>query len=195
MKDSGLFENKHRLRAAIRQQLQHMDVAERQTFSAAICRAIIDHAAYREARVIFCYAAMENEADPAQMIRHALAHGKRVVYPVCKADGVMDAWEPMDKAAWRVGKHGIWEPDAARAVKVLPEEPDLSIVPGLAFDECGGRLGHGAGYYDRYFAFAPHTYRLGICFECQMVQKLPTEQHDVSMNGIVTETQNRSFET
>ena len=65
--------------------------------------------------------------------------------------------------------------------------PDLVIVPGLAFDPTGARLGRGKGYYDRWLGANPAVKTLGVCFSCQILEKLPAEPHDAHVDAILTE--------
>jgi 5-formyltetrahydrofolate cyclo-ligase len=82
----------------------------------------------------------------------------------------------------------IREPVFAPERIVPPEEIDLILVPGLAFTRDGQRLGRGGGFYDRYLAsLPPRAMKLGICFQCQMLESLPSEEHDQRVHAIVTE--------
>ena len=74
-----------------------------------------------------------------------------------------------------------------------PQEPDLILIPGVAFDECGGRVGRGKGFYDR-FLEGKNTVKVGLAFEAQVVRKkLPLEAHDQLLDGLVTEQKLRNF--
>ena len=85
------------------------------------------------------------------------------------------------------GMYGIQEPSPEKRIKMNPEIIDLVIVPGIAFDRQGGRLGHGKGYYDRFLQFT-RAFRLGLAFDCQLLKTVPTESHDVPMNAILSES-------
>ena len=109
----------------------------------------------------------------------------RFVYPRCLGGGVMEARQPT--GPWKPGPFGIEEPDPACSVLVRPEEIDTVLVPCVAFDESGGRLGHGAGYYDRYLARCPRAARICLAFKAQRLDRVVTEAHDLPMDWIVTE--------
>ena len=83
------------------------------------------------------------------------------------------------------------EMDAAGCPAPLPlaetVDPDLIVTPLLAFDDFGGRLGQGGGYYDRTFAARPDVIRVGLAFAGQRVDRLPTERHDIALHGVLTE--------
>ncbi|MGH1339986.1 MAG: 5-formyltetrahydrofolate cyclo-ligase [Nannocystales bacterium] len=93
--------------------------------------------------------------------------------------------EVSDWAALRPGRFGIPEP-ASEGVASLPAEVEVVLVPGLAFDARGGRLGWGRGYYDRTLALAPGACRVGVCLEGGLVDAVPMEAHDLRMHAVVT---------
>lgn len=146
----------------------------------------------KEAEVIFLYAAYKSEVPTKELIQELLASGKRVALP--KVNGKrMDFYEI---AAWEEllpGYQGILEPKAHEAALVLPRESDVMLLPGAAFDNRGGRIGYGGGYYDRYLqeleaAGRKQPYLIGICYYRQLWKDgLPTEEWDRQMDCIVTE--------
>lgn len=85
------------------------------------------------------------------------------------------------------GRFGIREPDPDAAVQVLPDEGDTILVPGLAFDRRGGRLGRGGGFYDRFLERWPNAFRVGVAFSSQLIESVPCEAHDVRVDAVVTE--------
>ena len=84
---------------------------------------------------------------------------------------------------FQMGALGIYEPTGA----TMAPSPDLVLVPGLAFDITGVRLGRGKGFYDRWLAANPTVHSVGICFKCQIVENLPSEAHDARVSAIVSE--------
>ena len=86
----------------------------------------------------------------------------------------------------RPGALGVLEPSPEQRIALTPESFDLVIVPGVAFDRFGGRLGYGKGYYDR-FLDQTSAFRLALAFDFQLLETVPTEMHDVPMDGILTE--------
>ncbi|MDO4972744.1 MAG: 5-formyltetrahydrofolate cyclo-ligase [Eubacteriales bacterium] len=159
-----------------------LSAEERKAHSAAICERLLTLAELRTAGTILSYRAMPDEADPAALERVLPA---RFVYPRCLGGGVMEARQPT--GPWKPGLFGIEEPDPACSVLVRPEEIDAVLVPCVAFDESGGRLGHGAGYYDRYLARCPRAARICLAFKAQRLDRVVTEAHDLPMDWIVTE--------
>lgn len=118
------------------------------------------------------------------MIKRALAEGKRVALPKVKGNGlelfeIREFEKEVSPGVW-----GIPEPNEHN--RIILEAVDLVIVPGLAFDERGDRLGYGAGFYDKLLASHVKP-TVALAFEVQMVKQVPAVQHDIRINKIVTE--------
>lgn len=145
---------------------------------------------YRKARVLLCYAAFDGEVETRPVLRAALAAGKRVAVPVMRPGRRLALQEircaRRDLA--RRGRFGVPEPVLRRQGRVQPGELNLAVVPGVAFDRRGGRLGRGKGYFDRFLARVPaRVPRVGLAFSFQMVRALPSEPHDRPVCAVVTE--------
>lgn len=145
---------------------------------------LLDLPEVAEARTVALYAALPEEADPAAALPRLLARGVRVVLP--RVEGAeLDLVAVTDLVALRTGFRGIREPEGA-AVPV--EDLDVVVVPGVAFDRRGGRLGQGGGHYDRLLARLPdHTVRVGFCLGVQLVDAVPRDPHDEPLDVLVTE--------
>ena len=161
--------------------------------SRRICAAFTALPAYQSAKTVMWYVDAGSEVRTRHTLPEALAHGKRVVVPYCIVDTNelelfhLESMEELVEGAYR-----ILEPRAdLRAVpaKILrPEELDLVMVPGTAFDARGGRMGQGKGYYDRLLARArPDAPLVALAFECQMFPEIPVDAHDVFMDAVLTE--------
>ena len=142
--------------------------------------------------IIAGYAAIQGEADPFPLMAALANNGHALSLPRAH-DGVLSfhAWKPGDPLV--VGRMSIPEPDA----KAKERRPDLILVPLLAFDSRGYRLGYGGGYYDRYLAEhrAKRSVRaIGIAFAGQQVDAIPEEDFDQRLDAVVTETQVIRFE-
>ena len=140
---------------------------------------------YKNARCIFVYCSMGREPDTYAVIRDALASGKTVTLPVSFSGGIMvaRAIESLDDLV--PGKFGIPAPrDGLR--DVARDDIDLMLVPAVAFDEEGRRLGRGGGYYDRYLSgYEGPT--VGLAREKLLCPAVPTEDHDMRVKFVVTE--------
>jgi 5-formyltetrahydrofolate cyclo-ligase len=146
---------------------------------------------YGRAEVVSFYVSVRDEVRTHAGIATALADGKRVAVPYCVADELELFWL-RDVAELVPGRFGIPEPLAELRTRDDRRVPaaacDLIFVPGVAFDARGGRIGHGRGFYDRLLARArPDTLRVALGFECQLVDAIPLEPHDVRMHRVVTE--------
>ena len=180
---------KKRLRAEMKARLASIapqDVLER---TRAACRSLIDLPEYRDARVIMLYLPIPQEVDPAQVALHAWGQGKTVLAP--KVD-----WSQRHMLAVQIhsmddgvvrGKYGVPQPPPDGPVYPV-EEIDLVIVPALAYDRTGGRLGRGGGFYDRFLSGLDVTaVTCGLAFTEQLVDQLPADRHDRPVDILVTD--------
>ena len=146
---------------------------------------------YEHAATVMFYVHVRSEVRTRFAIEAALNSSKRIVVPYCAGDDLelfrLEAMEELE-----IGTFGILEP--LERLRNLPDrkvdvrELDLILVPGVAFDRHGGRLGHGKGYYDKLLRNCrPDTSLVALAFECQLFPKIPTEEHDVFMDKVITE--------
>jgi len=143
---------------------------------------------YLGAKTVFCFVGMKDrELDTAQILRQALADGKRVCVPVCGEEGAMTARGilSMDDLS-RKGRYGIVEP-AEDAPLVEKEEIDIAFIPCSAADLKHNRIGKGGGYYDRYLADGSF-FKAGICPDALVRRNVPSAAHDVPLDLVITET-------
>ncbi len=135
------------------------------------------------ARTVALYYALPDEVTTLPMLRRWLGV-KRLALPVVTG-GEMTFHEYNGPGCLVTGAFGIREPSGTAEVKAA--EIDLMLVPGMAFDASGGRLGRGGGYYDRYLARpdATHIYKVGICPPHRLVEAVPAEPHDIKMDTII----------
>lgn len=176
-------EEKAALRKSAREMLKTLDAEEKRRQSAAVCQRLRQMPELLGAKVVLAYAAMKNECSPAEICRFLSLNGCTVAYPLCGQNGSFEAYAPYGDM--KPGLYGIFEPDPAASLRILPEEIDAVLVPGMCFDAGGGRLGKGGGYYDRYLP-RTHAVRIGIAFDCQMVAGVPREPFDEGVDAVVT---------
>ena len=152
--------------------------------SAAICENVLSMPEYEAAKCVMLYMPIRSEADVRGVMEAALKSGKRVCLPVCRENGGMDAVEYTGKDCMITGAFGVEEPQGN---VILPQQIDLILCPGLAFDRDGGRLGYGKGYYDRY-SEKVHAFLAGICYTECIVEKVPVNAWDKPVQAVVTQT-------
>ena len=169
---------------AARKELDDQVVA---SLSARIAKRIDLLPEFEAARVVCCYLAMRAEVDLGSRMDAAWKAAKRLCVPAYRHD--RGGYEP----AWYEGNMRLSTgPDGARQPAVPewvpPGEIDVILVPGLAFDSAGGRLGRGGGHYDWMLRrMGGHPFKLGVAFDFQLVDRVPVDRSDVSMDAVVTE--------
>jgi 5-formyltetrahydrofolate cyclo-ligase len=180
---------KSALRHELRTLLKTMTAARRAEASAQARDLLARQPVWREARTVLFYAATADEIDLRPLLERALAEGKTVGLPrFAPGTGVYGAARIADFARdCAPGKFGIFEP-LGHCVALVPNVLDLALAPGLGFDAAGHRLGRGGGFYDRLLGQVAGT-RCGVAFDEQMRPLIPTEQHDILLNCILTPTQ------
>ena len=129
------------------------------------------------------YRSTKNEPETEQLLIDLLVRGAQVAVPVRRGQEYGWGWVDAE-TKWVAGAYGIPEPKRATAAR--PEELRIIVVPGVAFDARGGRLGHGHGHFDRLLAKS-RALLVGLCFENRIVASVPMESHDVRMDVVVTE--------
>lgn len=175
-------------RAACLARRRGLSPQARREKSAAICRHLMELSPLRGARRVLSYMAMADEADLAAFHRWAEAQGVTLSFPVCGEGGQMEAYSPRGQTSWERGKFGVYAPVPALSQRIDPAELDAVILPCVAFDGQGRRLGHGAGYYDRYLPRCPQALRVLAAFELQRLPAVATGPYDQRVHCLVTES-------
>jgi len=156
--------------------------------SSSIQREILALPAYRDSRIVMVYLNFREEVETALIVQETLGCGKKVAVPYCPNNDIIPCLIKDIDHDVRPGKFGVPEPLQDRVKTVEPGEIDLVLVPGVAFDLQGNRLGYGKGYYDR---FLPKMREgvpvIGLAFACQLVESIEAEEHDFKMTLLVTE--------
>jgi 5-formyltetrahydrofolate cyclo-ligase len=181
-------------KAAIRKQAHEnrRAQADKDAVSVSIVDRFMKLPEYAAAQTVMFYVDVRDEARTRHALPEALTTGKRIVVPYC-VDGELELFwlESMDEL--ELGMYRILEPKAelrtVASKKLQPEDLDLIMVPGVAFDRQGGRTGHGKGYYDKLLEHAkPQTPLVALSFECQLFDEIPMDSHDIYMDKVVTES-------
>ena len=177
-------DERSQLRARLRQARAARTWQEQERDARAIAARILALPAYRDARVVMAYAAASGEIALDAVMADALVQGKALALPLCVGPGVMQARAVSALSQLRPGRYGIPEP-GADCPRIDPADIDLMLVPGVAFDARGGRVGQGGGYYDRFLA-RTKALRAGVCHDFALIARVPAQAHDMRMDCIFT---------
>lgn len=174
--------DKKELRRTIRERKRAMTEEEIVSRSEALGVLFAQSEAYKAAKTIYGYLPYNQEVRTVPMLEQALKDGKRVAVPKVYGDEMkflyLDDLTKVEK-----GYAGIPEPIADEPV--ADDETALVLMPGLAFDPQGHRIGYGGGFYDKFLAAEPNHPTLALCYEFQMLPKLDTEEHDIPVDTVL----------
>lgn len=173
--------DKRALRRAIRAEITKLSAEDKLLLSSHIFSRLATCKELEKASVVALFISLDDEPSTDLIIEQLSLH-KRVVVPRIEGEEMefYDLSEGVQK-----GAYGIMEPLATTPIS--PDKIDVMIVPGVAFTRSGYRLGRGKGFYDKYLSrkgFRAHT--IGVCYPCQLVENIPTEKHDKTLDSIVT---------
>lgn len=172
----------------LRNEMSIREIAEK---SAAITRWLCSLKQYADARTVTAYMSYRNEVSTEAFIRTCLSQGKRVAIPKVRKvpDLALELYEVKDVDKDVIpGYKGIPEPNASVLEAVDPQDIDLAVIPGLAFNHDRHRIGYGAGFYDRFLAtLRPDCLKIGIAYQMQLTSQIAAEKHDIAMDMVITE--------
>lgn len=174
---------KAELRKQMLEQRNAIPEEERAERAVAIMKRLFSEPHFEQATTVALYMSIGSEVGTREMVRKATEMKKEVCLPVVADDHHIELYRFDSFDGLRKGRFGILEPGKR---KPPSKEPDVIVLPGVAFGLCMHRLGYGKGYYDRLLARLP-TYRIGICFDFQLVENLPKHEDDQRMHKIITE--------
>lgn len=159
----------------------------KKTFDEEIFNKVIQSDEYKKAKTIFIYASFEGEVDTHRIIKHALGNGKYICVPkiLSKKEGMkavkIDSFKEL-----KLSPYKILEPENFN--KAIDEkEIDLILMPGVAFDRKGGRVGYGGGFYDRFLdKIKKDAFKIALAYDFQILEEVPMSEHDKKIDGIIT---------
>lgn len=174
---------KQRIRNTILLKLKEQKEEDRNRKSRIIKKRLFNTTIFKKAKRVMCYISLAGEVDTGKMIKEAQKLGKIIVVPVCR-DRKIIACLLDNEAKLERGPYGVWEPVNKKPVSL--KSLDLVLVPGLAFDKKGNRLGRGKGYYDRFLTKIPDKITsIGLAFDFQILPSIPTTTADVTVKRII----------
>lgn len=171
-----------------KKELRQMLRQQRQQYSAAEASAVISHLKenphFLQARILLLYSALPDEVPTQTLLDELVAEGKTVLLPRVTSDTEMELRRYTSTDDLQAGAFGIMEPTGKGFTDY--ETIEVAVVPGMAFDRKGHRLGRGKGYYDRFLTKIPNTYKIGVCYPSRLLDHMPTDDNDVLMDEVIS---------
>lgn len=178
---------KKRLRSEIRQITRSLDEKYILEAGEKISKAVTKSDAFKTCETLFVYVSTAREPDTYGIIQNALDSGKKVCVPRCGENFTMDCVRIGSLDELSAGTMGIPEP-LDNTETLSPEQIELAVIPCMSASKSGARLGHGAGYYDRFLEKSTNAKKYCLCFEKLICDRIPLSEYDVNMDLVITET-------
>lgn len=177
---------KQDIRKSMRRLRAEMSESERAEAGRVIAARLFSSSIYRDARIVCCYVSFGEEVPTKEILEESLRRGKHVAVPRVTGKRNMEfalirSMSDLAPGCYNLPEPGAWCPKVSKG-----EQEMLMIVPGIAFDRYGGRIGYGGGYYDSYLEDADCV-KAAIAFDLQCVEKIESDVHDVRVDYIITE--------
>ena len=190
----AIFDDKKILRKRILTERKNINTVKKEVMDNKILDQFYKSEYYRKSKKIFIYISYDSEINTIGIINKALNDDKKIYVPRTELKTrLMDAVEITSLDNLVESKYGILEP-SIKETHINPNEIDLIVVPGVAFDRQGGRMGYGAGFYDRYFNKInednmKRIIKLALAYDFQIIEKVPMDEQDIPVDYIITENE------
>lgn len=181
--------SKKELRSFVDAKREKLSSAEKYSMDNCIFEKVIDHKSYVSANVLFIYVSYKNEVNTHNIIKHALENNKILCVPkiISLREG-MKAIRIRSFDDLKEGKYGILEPELDEEKIISPEYIDLLLMPGVAFDFNGGRVGYGGGFYDRFLnQVRGDSKKIALAYSFQIFDKVPMDESDMRIDEVITD--------
>jgi 5-formyltetrahydrofolate cyclo-ligase len=184
-----LFQQKATIREEILEKRKSLGSEKQAALSRSIMGTLLNHKEFQKAGKILIYLSKDGEVATDNLLGRAFELRKRVCVPVVDQEsGELRVSElPGPDVSFRLGAFGVREPEEDDLNFVSPDQVDLVVVPGLAFDRRGGRIGYGKGYYDRLLSRLGQVPRIALAFDFQVLDTVPQDENDIRVDAIITE--------
>ena len=168
----------------LRQLVRSRRPAQTGTTTETAASLLREHPHIQQAHTLLLYSALPDEVPTQELLDELIQSGCNVLLPRVTGQVTMELRRYTGPADLQQGAFGIMEPTG----KVFTDYAaiDVAVIPGVAFDRQGHRIGRGRGYYDHFLTQIPAVYKIGLCFSWQLVDHVPTEAHDIAMDEVVT---------
>jgi len=177
------FGTKKELRKFIREQKKRHSAEQLKAMSQEIDARLHSYEKCLKASTILIFCALPDEPETLPVIEQLFSQGKRLLLPEVIDDERMRLRIYSGRESLHEGAFGILEPTGE--IFTDYSEIELAVIPGMAFDAKGNRLGRGKGYYDRFLPLIPQAYKLGICFPFQKLESIPTDENDIPVDEVL----------
>lgn len=185
IKDKIIHKKKNSIRNEYKQKRKQMSASEVQQKSISAAKIFLSSDIYKDAKHIMLYMPIGNETDTLLIKSSAVSDEKKIIFPVTNAvSGTITPIYATDKTKFEKGAFSVMEPksfDVADMSKI-----DVIVIPGIAFDKRGNRIGFGKGCYDKFLKNAS-AIKVGYCYNWQLRKKILTDPNDIKMDYIITE--------
>lgn len=171
------------MRQFVRQMKRQQTAARLGEMSAGVLGKVRVNPYVVKAQTILLYYSLDDEVDTHQFVEELARQGKTVLLPVVMSDADLELRRYRGPKDLRSGFFDIMEPVGETFHDY--DKIEVAVVPGMAFDRRGNRLGRGKGYYDRLLAQLPDAYKIGVCFPFQLVPGVPAAEHDIPMDEVI----------
>lgn len=176
--------SKVELREQLKQTRSEIPVPVRKRYDGLIREKVLSLPEIEQADTIFCFISFDTEVDTHNLIKSLQVQGKNLLVPRTATGRKMmpvllDSWDDLVEDDF-----GILVPRVSGA---FGDEIDVCLTPGLGFNRSGYRLGYGAGFYDVWFNENPVRHKIGIAYDCQVIDDIPVEEFDIPVDRIITE--------
>lgn len=169
------------IRNQIRREKRFMTSEDLAARSDALCRMVLNTETYRNAKTLYGYLPFNQEVRTQPLLQQALDDGKQVALPKCFGKEMRFI---LIRDLSRIQPSAFGAPEPVEDTPVAEDPAALVLVPGLAFDSAGHRMGYGGGFYDRFLSREPGHPTIALCFDFQMLPHLETEPHDISIDAV-----------
>lgn len=179
---------KKEIRKKILEYRETIDIDQRKIWDEEIFSKLINSDLYKRSNTIFAFVSFKSEVDTHKIIKHAISNGKTICVPKInsKQEGIK-IYKIEDFDQLKEGYFGILEPIKS-CEEVDSNALDLILMPGVAFDRHGGRVGYGAGFYDRFLSnMNKQVPKVALAYDFQVMDTVPMDQYDVRIDGVITE--------
>lgn len=174
---------KQELRKEIKSKKREFTSQQLHELSFPVVMRLLSHPRIKTAKTVMLYYSLPDEVDTHTLVDSLLVSGKQILLPRVTGEGTMELRRYTGPADLALGAYNIMEPTGELFDDYA--SIDLAVIPGMAFDKEGNRMGRGKGYYDRLLPKLRSTYKIGICLPFQLVERIPTDEHDVKMDEVI----------